>query len=339
MAEFLIVGAGLSGATIARGLAESGHEVLIIDQKKHVAGHCYDFVDETGIRVHKYGPHIFHTSNSLVFDFLSRFTEWIDYEHRVVAKLSSGELVPFPPNSNTLKKINKDAVIDTFYRPYSEKMWALNLEELNPKIIDRVPIRSDAEDRYFPKDIYQKLPKNGYTHLVENILDHKRIKIQLETKFEAPMAHNYSHTFNSMPIDEFFDYRFGDLPYRSIKFHNNLHEMKSISAFPVINFTDRSKFTRQTEWKNFPLHGKNDRFTLVTVEEPCDYKDNEYERYYPVMDHAGKNRNTFKKYELLSPQNMTFIGRCGMYLYLDMDQAVSAALSVYRKFMLRGVRT
>jgi len=333
--KILIVGAGLSGVTIARQLADSGFEVTVIDKKNHVGGHCFDYFDDSGIRVHKYGPHIFHTSNELVVKWLSQFTDWIDYEHRVVAKINSGDLVIFPPNLSTLKKISKDNLVDTFYRPYSEKMWGIKLEELNPKIINRVPIREDYEDRYFPKETFQKLPKNGYTSLVENILDHKKIKIKLNFAFDKKLAGDFYHVFNSMPIDEYFNYKFGQLPYRSIKFHHELHNISQLSKHPVVNYTDNSVYTRHTEWKHFPNHGDSKNQTLVTREEPCDYRENNFERYYPVIDMDGENRKLYQKYKTNIPDNMTFIGRCGMYVYINMDQAISSSLSLSKKFILK----
>lgn len=333
MNNILVVGAGFSGVTIARELAECGYDVTIVDSKSHIGGHCYDYEDATGIRVHKYGPHIFHTSNDKVIDWLSRFTDWIDYEHRVVAELDNGALVPFPPNSETVQTVKPEKVLDTFYRPYSEKMWGMPLERISPKIIQRVPIRQDAEDRYFPKEKFQKLPKQGYTALISNILSHDRIEVKLQTPFKKGMVSDYGHIFNSMSIDDFFDYKFGYLPYRSIKFHEETHKTEFLTTHPVINYTDSLKFTRHTEWKNFPGHGANSQMTVVTYEEPCDFRDNSFQRYYPVVDPDGKNKHLYEKYRSQTPSNMTFIGRCGMYVYIDMDQAVSAALSTARKFL------
>ena len=334
--KILIVGAGLSGATIARELADNGYEILIIDKKPHIAGHCFDFTSNEGIRIHKYGPHIFHTSNQLVIDWLKKFTKWVDYEHKVLAKLNNGILVPFPPNTEPLKNVKYDELIDTFYRPYSEKMWGKSLEDLNPKIINRVPVRSDDEDRYFPNDKFQKLPSQGYTKLVENLLEHPSIKVELNTNFSKQMQKNVLHTFNSMPIDEYFDFCFGELPYRSIKFHHRVINENKISNNSVINFTDSGKYTRETEWKNFPNHGHNPFKTQLTREEPCDYKDNNFERYYPINDADGENRKKYNKYKKIIPKNITFIGRCGQYVYIDMDQAVSSSLALSRKFIKSG---
>ncbi|WP_395689885.1 UDP-galactopyranose mutase [Aestuariivirga sp.] len=333
-AEVLVVGAGLSGSIIARELADGGIPVTLIEKRSHVAGNCYDYIHASGIRVHKYGPHIFHTSNKKVFGWLSRFTGWVPYEHKVVAKLASGQLVPFPPNRQTVSQVRPDDLEEVFYRPYSEKMWGIGLERLSGAVTGRAAARiNEDEDRYFPDDIYQCLPTPGYTELVRNILDHRLITVSLETGFSKSMERNFAHVFNSMAIDEYFDFRFGDLPYRSIVFHHSLMNIERASNFPVINYTDRSPYTRITEWKNFPGHGNVQDCTLLTQEQPCDYKDNNQERYYPVNDRHGLSRRTFLQYKSLCPANMTFVGRCGQYAYLDMDQAASSALAVARRFL------
>lgn len=332
--QILVVGAGLYGATVARQLAEAGFSITIIDKKPHVGGHVFDYTHDTGIRIHKYGPHIFHTSNRRVIDWVSRFGEWVDYEHRVVAKLKTGRLVPFPPNADTLNFVPKNKIIDTFYRPYSEKMWDMKLEEVNSQILNRVPTRTDREDRYFPKCLFQKIPLHGYTHMVENILDHPLIRVHLEVNFTVDEHYgNFHHIFSSQPIDEFFKFKYGRLPYRSIKFHHNILNKNYQTKHTVINYTDNSPFTRQTEWKNFPNHGANEHITIVTIEEPCDYMQNNFERYYPVIDIDGCNRSLYHKYALETPTNMTFIGRCGLYVYIDMDQAISSALSLTDRFI------
>ena len=336
MKNILVVGAGFSGVTIARELADSGHNITVIDKKDHVGGHCHDYLHSTGIRVHKYGPHIFHTSNIKVFNWLSRFTEWVDYEHRVVARLETGETVPFPPNKETLKHVNAEKILDTFYRPYSEKMWGMKLEQVSPNILERVPIRHDFEDRYFPSAKFQKLPKHGYTALFEKILAHNSINLFLETPFAKNMLDSYDFVFNSMPIDEFFNYSFGYLPYRSIIFHQQIKEVDRLTPHPVINYTNNLKYTRHTEWKNFPGHGANCEKTIVTYEEPCDFQQNNFERYYPVKDINGENRKLYQKYNSGTPVNMKFIGRCGSYVYIDMDQAVSSALAIARKFKIEA---
>ena len=331
--KILIVGAGFAGATIARILAEKGFSIDVIDRRDHIAGNAYDYKHESGITVHKYGPHIFHTSNQRVIKFLSKFTEWIPYEHKVKAKLHDGNLVTLPPNKETLKILGKENIIDILFRPYTKKMWGLDIEELDPSIIKRIPIRDDLNELYFPSDTFQNMPKMGYTAFIKNMLDHDAISISLKTSFGKSMESQYEKVFNSMPIDEYYDYEFGELPYRSIKFHNELVKEKKVYPVSQVNFTDDNIFTRVVEWKNFPNHGKNDSQTLLTFEEPCSYKENNMERYYPVKDIKGDNRKLYKKYTKINNKKNIFIGRCGLYVYVDMHQAISSSIATANKFI------
>ena len=336
MKKILIVGAGFSGTVIARELAEAGHLIKIIDKRDHIGGNAYDYIDEYGIRIHKYGPHIFHTNNDKVVKWLSRFTEWTDYQHKVKAQLADGRYVTLPVNRETKEIVGEENVIDTFIRPYTKKMWGMEIEDLDPSILQRVPIRDDNNELYFPKDEYQMLPKNGYTALFEAILDHENISVSLEVNFDSISESDFDFIFNSMPIDAYFDFCFGELPYRSIKFHNVMLPTSKLLPVPCVNFTHNGPNTRMTEWKNFPGHGENCEATVVTYEEPCDYRDNNMERYYPVKDISGANRETYKKYRDLTPSNMKFIGRCGMYVYVDMDMAINNALATARGFLTKN---
>jgi UDP-galactopyranose mutase len=333
MSKFLIVGAGLSGAVVARQLAEAGHTVKVIDSRYHIGGNCFDYINQHGIRVHKYGPHIFHTSNMKVVEWLSQFTEWIDYKHKVKAILKDGTYVTLPVNRETKAIVGEENVVDTFIRPYTKKMWAKDIEELDPNILNRVPIRDDDNELYFPNDAFQAMPKDGYTEMFKRIFDHENISISLDTDFHKSMESHYDHVFNSMPIDVYFDSKYGKLPYRSIKFHNVTVPSPKMLPVPTVNFTHSGPYTRMTEWKNYPGHGVNDEYTTLTYEEPCDYKDNFMERYYPVKDVNGENRAVYQKYREDIPDNMTFIGRCGLYVYTDMDQCVSSSLSTVNKFL------
>jgi UDP-galactopyranose mutase len=333
MKSILIVGAGFSGAVIARELAEAGHRVTIIDQRNHIGGNAYDY-DHEGIRIHKYGPHLFHTNNKEVVDWLSKFTEWVDYKHKVKAQLDDGTYVTLPVNRETKEIVGEENILDTFFRPYTLKMWGKTLDELDPSIINRIPTRDDDNELYFPNDEYQMMPKDGYTKLFENIFKHKYIKVFTGTKFSTSMEKKYDHVFNSMPIDEYFKYKHGELPYRSIKFHHKTVPMARVLPTATVNFTHDGPYTRVTEWKNIPNHGKDPKQTIITYEEPCDYKDNNKERYYPVKDVDGVNRETYKKYkEMVDTDRMTFIGRCGMYVYVDMHQAISSALATAKRFL------
>ena len=330
--SFLVVGAGFAGAVIAHELANDGHQVTLIDERDHIGGNAYDYTNEHGIRIHKYGPHIFHTSNEKVYDWITQFGEWVEYKHKVKAQLSNGEYVTLPVNKLTKEIVGEENILDIFYRPYTKKMWDKEIEELDPNILKRVAVRDDDNEYYFPKDIYQIMPKDGYTKVFEKILDHQNIVVKLNTSFHKDMEPGYQHVFNSMPIDVYYNYRFGELPYRSLKFHNvNLPMVRALPA-SVVNFTNNSPYTRIAEWKNFPEHGSNDKWTTLTYEEPCDYIDNDYQRYYPVKDIDGINQTIYKTYKEIENTKVTFIGRCGMYVYIDMHQAVMSSLAIVKRF-------
>jgi UDP-galactopyranose mutase len=331
--KILIVGAGFSGATIARLLAEANLQITVIEKRSHIAGNAYDYTNDIGIREHKYGPHIFHTNNEKVFTFLSRFTEWSAYKHKVKAILPNGEYVTLPVNRATANIVGKENIIEIFFRPYTKKMWGIDVEEIDPDVLNRVSIRDDDNEYYFPTDAYQFMPTDGYTELIRKMLDHPSITIKTDMPFDKSMENDFDFIFNSMPIDEYFSYQFGELPYRSIKFHTVTLPNPFILPTATVNFTHTGPYTRITEWKHFPNHGNNACFTTLTYEEPCDYKDNDFERYYPVKDIKGINRELFRKYAALTPKNMIFIGRCGKYAYLDMHQAVSSSMAIAADFI------
>jgi UDP-galactopyranose mutase len=331
--KVLIVGAGFSGSVIARELAENGIKVTLIDKRTHVGGNAYDYINEYSIRVHKYGPHFFHTSNKVVFDYLSKFTSWTPYKHKVKAVLDDGRYVTLPVNSETKNIVGEENIVDIFVRPYTEKMWAMKLENLDPQITSRVPFRNDLNELYFPDDIYQFMPKDGYHNMFLKILDHPNIFIKLETQFDKKLEKSFDHVFNSMPIDEYYDFCFGELPYRSIKFHDVHLPTPLILPVAQVNFTNYSKFTRMVEWKKIPGHGFNPNFTTITYEEPCDYKENSMERYYPVKDLLGQNRSLYLKYANIKNNKVTFIGRLGLYVYMDMHQTVSSSLAIVKSFL------
>lgn len=331
--NILVVGAGLSGVVIARELAQAGHKVDVIEQRDHVAGNAYDYVNEHGIRVHKYGPHLFHTNNKEVFDYLSKFTEWVEYKHKVKAQLDDGRYVTLPVNKETKEIVGEENVLDIFFRPYTKKMWGVELDKLNPDIVNRVPIRDDDNEYYFPNDEYQYMPKDGYTHMVLNMLMHPNIRLAVNTEYNYSMDDDYDHVFNSMPIDKWFDFKHGPLPYRSIQFETHTIPVKQMLPTATVNFTHDGPHTRVTEWKNIPCHGDNKYYTTLTFEKPCCYSQNNFERYYPVKDRDGKNKALYELYKSEIPEHMTFIGRCGLYAYLDMHQAVNSALATARKFL------
>ena len=330
--RILVVGAGFTGATIARELAELGHHIDMIDIRDHWAGNAFDYTNEYGIRVHKYGPHLFHTNNEDVWNYLSNFTEWTPYKHKVKAMLSDGRLVTLPVNAETKEIVGEENVLDIFFRPYTLKMWGKTLDELNPAIIDRVPIRDDMNELYFPKDKFQAMPTNGYTEMIYNMMNHPNIKFSCGTAFDKSMEADYDHVFNSMPIDVYYDLQFGELPYRSIKFETQTIPVPKVFPTATTNFTHAGPHTRVTEWKNIPEHGTNPHFTTLTFETPCDYRDNNMERYYPVRDKDGINGAKHKQYLDIPNEKTTFVGRCGWYAYIDMHQAVSAALATVKKY-------
>jgi UDP-galactopyranose mutase len=337
--NILVVGAGFTGATIARKLADEGHNVHVYEKRDHIAGNAFDH-SKNGVMVHKYGPHLFHTNNELVVDFLSRFTTWLPYEHKVSALIewkglleNRKQYVPFPPNMTTIADLglkNEEQVVEIFYRPYTEKMWGMPLEQVNPNILKRVPMREDFETRYFPKDSFQAMPALGYTSLFANILAHPRIKIFL--KREIPSFYNteasgFDHCFWTGTIDSYHAYFYGNLPYRSIHFREI--DLDEDLPTATINFTDKGPYTRMTQWAKIPGPHLDPESRLATMEMPTSVG----EPFYPVPDVDGKNRELYAMYAALDAPKVTFCGRLGSYAYLNMDMAVSAALAVAKKYI------
>jgi UDP-galactopyranose mutase len=330
MKNILIVGAGFSGAVLARQLAEKNYNVTVIDVRDHVAGNAYDEYHSTkNVFYHKYGPHIFHTNNGKVFEFLSRFTKWKSYQHQVRA-YHEGKYYELPVNANAKAEFSDDEILDIFFKPYTKKMWGVELEELDPSIKNRVKPRDDYNKLYFPNDDYQFMPEKGYTYLIKNMLDHKNIKIELNRSFPSYYK-TFDFIYNCMPIDEYFNFEYGELPYRSIKFVHKFNEETYVhDDASVINLTTYDGPTRVTDWSKFPNSDNTSK--MYTEEYPCDYRDNNYERYYPVKDVHGVNREKYLKYkELVNKDKMQFIGRCGQYVYIDMDMAVNSSLQIAEK--------
>ena len=394
MKKALCVGAGFAGAVVARELAEAGWEVLVIDKRSHVAGNAYDYVNSAGIRVHKYGPHLWHGNSDMAQDWISRFTEWVPYKHWVHAQLLDGRHVPLPINNSTIhavfqkeltenhgpmytdehitnlmnrKRINHSDITNSrqlveasvgkemcelFFAPYSKKMWGMDLSDLPASVAGRIPMKNDYDPYYFPKDKYQYLPANGYTELFKKIFDHKNITVSLSTRREDLPQYNkdngfvktirywedvkFDAVFSSEPIDAYYDCDWGELPWRSIKFKTVTLPIPHMLSAPVVNFTHDGQYTRVTEWKQLPAHGSNAYATTVTFEEPCDYKLNDMQRYYPVKTShvVDPNRELYKKYRERSQKDgIHFIGRCGCYVYQDMQPCVNSTLTYVRKFL------
>jgi UDP-galactopyranose mutase len=370
--SILIVGAGFAGAVHARQLAEAGYQVRVIDKRPHIAGNAFDYVDDNGVRVHAYGPHLFHTKQKHIVEWLERFSAFVPYTHKVRAFVAPDKYVPLPINLHTINSIfgvdmkNEseakaflasvaipcDApqnaadylysklgrmLTDLFFRPYTKKMWLMDLEDMSASVVQRIPINYDTTDTYFSRDELQMMPENGYTAIFESILDHENIRVETGVAYEKDMESACYYCFNSMPIDEYFEFRRGRLPYRSIRFHH-----RTVDAFSqdwsVTNFTDSSAYTRETAWHVIPRHRVHETSrATITREEPCDYIDNNFERYYPVKTADGRYQALYALYkeDAAALPNMSFIGRCGTYQYLDMDQVINQSLAQVNAWIAR----
>ncbi len=355
--DYLIVGAGYAGSVLAERLARGlGKRVLIVDRRNHIAGNAYDFYNGDGLLVHKYGPHIFHTASREVFEYLGQFTEWRNYEHRVRASVD-GRLVPIPINLDTINMLyglnlnarqvedffksvaesksvirtSEDVVVskvgrelyNKFFRGYTRKQWGLDPSELDAQVTARVPTRSNRDDRYFT-DAYQAMPKLGYTRMFENMLDHPNIKLLLNTDYrEIVDAIPYGEMIFTGPVDEFFDFRFGKLPYRCLEFRHETHDVEFFQAAPVVNYPNEHLFTRITEFKY--LTGQKHAKTSIVYEFP----QAEGDPYYPVPQ--PKNAELYRRYQELAhaTPGVHFAGRLATYRYYNMDQVVAQALTLF----------
>jgi UDP-galactopyranose mutase len=366
--DTLIVGAGYAGSIVAERLAtELGHRVLVIDRRDHIAGNAFDYYDEHGVQVHRYGPHIFHTNSEKVVDYLSRFTEWRPYEHRVVASVD-GLLLPMPINRDTINRLyglelateeeveafyadrredrprmetSEDAVVakvgwelyEKFFRGYTRKQWELDPKDLHASVCARIPIRTNTDDRYFT-DGFQKMPADGYTAMFERILDHPNIDVRLETPYEEVKDEvGHAHLVWTGPIDEFFGHRFGPLPYRSLHFDLETHDTPDGGyLFPAGSINEPSEeipYTRRTEFRRL---GAQDGMTKTTI--AVEYPRSEGDPYYPIP--REQNRALFKRYRELADEladEVTFVGRLANYQYLNMDQVTAQALTTFERMV------
>lgn len=360
MYDWLIVGAGFAGSVLAERIAtERDQSVLIIDRRPHIGGNAYDKYDDAGVLMHQYGPHIFHTNSDAIFDHLSRFTEWRKYEHRVLGRIDD-KLVPIPINRTTINalydldlktdeeaqafldsraepvdeiKTSEDVVVskigrelyEKFFKGYTTKQWGLDPSELDKSVTSRVPTRTNTDDRYFT-DTHQFMPKHGYTRMFEKMLDHPNINIMLNADYrEVREEIPHRRLIFTGPIDEFFDFRFGRLPYRSLRFEHKTLDQEIFQETGTVNYPMSEDYTRISEYKH--LTGQEHHKTTITYEYPSATGD----PYYPIP--RPENQALYKKYQALAleTENVHFVGRLATYRYYNMDQVVGQALAEFRR--------
>lgn len=359
MFDYLVVGAGFAGCVLAERLANgSGKRVLICDKRPHIGGNAYDFYNDDGILIHKYGPHIFHTNSLDVFNYLGSFTEWREYQHRVLASVD-GMLVPIPINLDTINKLyglklsahevtefyeklrekrepimtSEDVVVNAvgrelyekFFKNYTRKQWGMDPSELDASVTARVPTRSNRDDRYFT-DRYQAMPRHGYTRMFEKMLDNPRITIALNCDYrDIQQEVSFNEMIYTGPIDSYFDFEYGILPYRSLEFKHETHDTEVFQSAPVVNYPNEQAYTRVTEFKY--LTGQSHKKTSIVYEFPRADGD----PYYPIP--KKENTELYRKYQSLAKKlpHVHFVGRLATYKYYNMDQIVAQALTVYNK--------
>ena len=359
----LVVGAGFSGATIANLLANAGEKVLIIDKNKHIAGSCHDYRDNNGIMLHSYGSHIFHTNSQKVWKFLKQFTDFNTYMHKVIGIIDGIEThIPF--NFNTLYdvfpksyaellehklldnfnlntkvpilqfqqqddddlKYLANYVYDKIFYHYTNKQWGVSPFDVDDDVTGRIPVYLSKDDRYF-QDIYQGIPLNGYTEVVKNMLRHKNITIKLNTDFSKVDWKKFDKVFFTGSIDEFFKYKFGQLPYRSVKFKLETHNKEYYQSNSVVNYPSNYDFTRIHEYKYY-LDDKSPK-TVIAKEYSEDFELGKNERYYPIPTDDNANLYHRYLYEAEKYKNVYFLGRLGDYKYYNMDGAIQRAIELF----------
>jgi UDP-galactopyranose mutase len=359
--DYLIVGAGYAGSVLAERLAsQHGARILLIDRRPHFGGNAYDEKNADGILYHKYGPHIFHTNSEQVVEYLSQFTKWRPYEHRVLANVRD-QLVPIPINRTTLNSLfgldlrtdeeaadylasraepvediqtSEDVVINAvgrelyelFFRGYTRKQWGIDPSQLDKQVTQRIPTRTNTDDRYFG-DTFQAMPKDGYTAMFKRMTAHPRIEKMLGVDYgDVKDAIDFDHLIFTGPIDEYFDFRFGKLPYRSLRFDHRTLDQEQYQPVAVVNYpSPETPYTRISEYKH--LTGQKHPKTSITYEYPAA----EGDPYYPIP--RPENQELFKRYEALADATpgVTFVGRLATYRYYNMDQIVGQALATFRK--------
>lgn len=357
MFDFLIVGAGFAGCTLANCIAtQLDRKVLVIDTRHHIGGNAFDCYDNAGVLIHKYGAHIFHTNSKKIIDYLSQFTQWRVYQHQVLARVD-GDLYPIPINLNTINKmyglnLNNEEVADfyeqikqkydrienseqaviskvgndlyeKFFKNYTYKQWNLWPHQLDASVCARIPVRTNKDNRYFG-DKYQLMPLHGYTKMFEKMLAHPNIKIMLNTSFQdVEKWLKFDHLIYTGLIDQFFDYKFGQLPYRSLRFEFETHDVEYFQPVAVVNYPNDYDFTRIVESKH--ITGQKHPKTTIYYE----YPQSEGDPYYPIP--RPENRDLFEQYKNAADKlaSVTFVGRLAQYQYYNMDQVVAAALTVF----------
>ncbi|MED3784512.1 UDP-galactopyranose mutase [Geobacillus stearothermophilus] len=379
MFDYVIIGTGFAGSVLAERIAtQLNKKVLMIEKRNHIGGNAYDSYDSQGILIHNYGPHIFHTKVKKVWDYLSKFTDWYLYHHKVLGVID-GQKVPIPFNLNSINQLfpknlaerlekklienfgyNKkvpilklrevedtdlkflaDYIYEKVFLGYTTKQWGVTPEELDPSVTGRVPVYISRDDRYF-QDPYQGMPKEGYTKLFERMLDHENIKILLNTDYKEVLQFNFETGEASLfgqkfggkiiytgPIDYFFDYKFGQLPYRSLNFVFEQFNQKQVQEVGTVNYPNDYNFTRITEFKH--LTNQSSDKTTTVKEFSQEYIPGENIPYYPI-----KNENNLELYrqykeEARKYDNLIFIGRLAEYQYYDMDMVVAKALRLFEE--------
>jgi UDP-galactopyranose mutase len=358
MFDYLIVGAGFSGSVLAERLASAGLTVCLSDRRPHIGGNAYDHFDDHGLLVHKYGPHIFHTNSERIYRYLSRFTAWRPYEHRVIAHVD-GKQVPFPINIDTVNAVYglslseedveafyaseaialgsirtfEDAVVsqigprlyEKFIRNYTRKQWGLDPSEMDASVAARIPARTNRDARYFT-DRYQVMPLHGYTRMFERMLSHRNITLLLQAEYsDLRHAVSYRKLIYTGPIDEYFEHCYGRLPYRSLRFEFKTVDQAQVQPVAVVNYPNEHAYTRVTEFKH--LTGQHHPKSSLVYEYPCAHGD----PYYPIP--RAENAELYHKYKRLADElpNVQFLGRLGSYRYYNMDQCVGQALARFEQ--------
>ncbi len=355
--NYIVVGAGLAGLTIAERIAEVLNEkVLVIEKRNHIGGNIYDSYNEDGILIHNYGPHIFHTNDKEVYDYLSQFTPWNDFWHRVLTQVD-GNLIPMPITVETINKLynlnlsceeieeflkkkaisiddiktSKDVALskvgqdiyEKFFENYTKKQWGIDPGEIDTSIISRIPIRSNRDTRYF-SDKYQGMPKYGYTKMCENMIQNKNIKLLLNTDYKEVINDiEYEKLIYTGPTDYFYDYKYGKLAYRSINFVFETHDKEDYQPAPVVNYPNDYDYTRITEFKK--LTYQEHKKTTILKEFPCD----EGEPYYPFPTKEWKDKFALYQEDMEKEKKVLFLGRLAEYRYYNMDAVVRSALNLF----------